>query len=557
MRRTSLAALLALFSLLIAGAATPALAAPPTPASFRLAAGGSGNTSLRVQWTGRAGITSYDLEVATDSAFAHLVKQQSVAGSSSRPSSGVVAVTVSPLKNATTFKLRVRARTGSTTSAWSTTLSASTTVHWPGNLSAVTASPGPGVGEITFRWTSDGTYTTSFHVETALTTWGLTSPDPRYGRQHTVFKVGATTRSLTLTAAQVAAAGAAVRTGNHLYYRVLALNWGTAGHHVRQSALLGIRPKPDAPASSGTEIRVASFNVLTATSTSHPWLKRAPAVARQIVAVNPGIAALQELTPGRADGKAGSTSSSHPRQTDSLLSALRAHGGSKYRLVRTTPYVKPGTPSGTQGARILYDTTKYKLLTSCHNSSSGGNYSSSCSIRLPITSGESESSRRRAAYAEFRDIATGKRFFFVSAHLSWTSSSKHSTLQRYNTLRKDQAATIASFVDRLNTRHEQVIIASDTNSWQTKSLGNGPHDYLVQHGYYDASAAVTAVNLKYPTANHFQTTLHASAQGYATQIIDMIFVKGSTGAVRFQNVMKVTDSSRPSDHNLVYADLVL
>jgi endonuclease/exonuclease/phosphatase family metal-dependent hydrolase len=557
MRRIRLAALLAFLSLVIAGSATtPALAAPPTPTSFRLASNGSGNTSLRVQWTWRAGIASYDLQVATDSSFAHLVKQQSVAGSSSSPSGGVVAVTVSGLKNATTFKLRVRARTSGVTSAWSATLSASTTVHWPGVLGGVTASPGPGVGQITFRWTSDGTYTTSFHVETALTMWSLANPDlPRYGRQHTVFKVGSTKRSLTLSAAQVTAAGAGVSTGNHFYYRVLALNWGTAGHHVRQSALLGVRPKPGAPASSGTGIRVASFNVLTAKSTSHPWLQRANDVAQQIVAVNPAIAALQELTPGRADGKSGSTAG-HARQTDSLLSALGRNGGGKYKLVRTTPYVSPGTVTGTQGARILYDKTKYQLLTSCPNSSSGGNYSSSCSIKLPIASGESESARRWAAYAEFRNRTTGKRFFFVSAHLSWTSSTNHTTRQRFNTLRRNQMATITSLIDQRNTAHEQVIVAGDMNSWQSNPYGNAPHDYLVQHGYYDASAAVTAVNLKYPTANHFQTTLQASAQSYAAQI-DMIFVKGSTGAVRFQNVMKVTDSSRPSDHNLVYADLVL
>jgi endonuclease/exonuclease/phosphatase family metal-dependent hydrolase len=557
MRRVIRVALFALLSLLIAGTAIPALAVPPTPTSFRLAANGSGNTSLRVQWTWRLGIASYDLEVATDPAFAHLVKQQSVAGSSSSPTGGVIAVSVSGLNNATIYRLRVRARTGSLTSAWSAALSAPTTVHWPGVLGGVTARPGPGIGQITVRWTSDGTYTTGFNVETALTMFGRnTSGLPRYGRQQNVFRLNRAARSLTLSSAQVAAAGAAVPTGNHLYVRVFAINWGTAGNHISQSTLLGVRPRPDAPALSGAEIRVASFNVLTATSTSHSWLKRAPAVARQIVVEDPGIAALQELTPGRADGKAGSTSSSHPRQTDSLLRALRANGGSRYHLVRTTPYVKPGTPSGIQGARILYDTTKYKLLTSCHNSSSGGNYSSSCSIRLPIASGESESARRRAAYAEFSNIATGKRFFFVSAHLSWTSSTKYSTLQRYNTLRRDQAATIASFVDRLNTGHKPVIIAGDMNSWQTKSAGNGPHDYLVQHGYYDASAAVRAVNLKYETANYFQTTQTASPQSYANQV-DMIFVKGSPGATLFENVTKRVNSARPSDHNLVYADLVL
>jgi endonuclease/exonuclease/phosphatase family metal-dependent hydrolase len=144
----------------------------------------------------------------------------------------------------------------------------------------------------------------------------------------------------------------------------------------------------------------------------------------------------------------------------------------------------------------------------------------------------------------------------VSAHLSWMSSSSASAKRRFNTLRRDQVATIASVIDRRNTAHEQVIVAGDFNSWQTNSYGNAPHDHLVRHGFYDASAAVTTVNLQYPTANHFDTTLKASPQSYAKRI-DMIFVKGSTGAKRFQNVMKRVDSARPSDHNLVYADLAL
>jgi endonuclease/exonuclease/phosphatase family metal-dependent hydrolase len=442
-------------------------------------------------------------------------------------------------------------------SATPATRAAATTVHWPGVLGGVTASPGPGVGQITFRWTSDGTYTTSFHVETALTMWSLTNPDlPRYGRQHTVFRVSPTKRSLTLSAAQVAAAGAGVSTGNHFYYRVLALNWTTAGHHVRQSALLGVRPKPGAPPASGTGIRAASFNVLSAKSTSgRPWLLRASDVAQQIVAVNPGIAALQELSPGRADGLSGSLGTV-PRQTESLLRALHANGGGKYRLVRTTPYVKPGTTTGTQGARILYDSTRYQLLPGCTDKTGGSNYSGSCAIRLPTASGESEADRRWAAYAEFRNIATGKRFLFVSVHLSLTSSTNSATLRLFNTLRRDQVATIASRIDQLNTAHEQVIFAGDMNSWQSNPYGNAPHDYLVQHGYYDASAAVTTKNLQYPTVNHFQTVQQPSGQSYAAQI-DMIFVKGSTGAKRFENVTKVTDSSRPSDHNLVYADLIL
>ena len=37
----------------------------------------------------------------------------------------------------------------------------------------------------------------------------------------------------------------------------------------------------------------------------------------------------------------------------------------KYRLVRETPYVKPGVAHGSQGTRILYDTRRYSLISNC------------------------------------------------------------------------------------------------------------------------------------------------------------------------------------------------
>ena len=75
--------------------------------------------------------------------------------------------------------------------------------------------------------------------------------------------------------------------------------------------------------------------------------------------------AIQELGPGRADGSKGTTTG-HLRQTISLERSLKSViGDSRYQLVRTTPYVKPGTNHGTQGTRILYDTRKFKLLSNC------------------------------------------------------------------------------------------------------------------------------------------------------------------------------------------------
>jgi hypothetical protein len=39
--------------------------------------------------------------------------------------------------------------------------------------------------------------------------------------------------------------------------------------------------------------------------------------------------------------------------------------------------------------------------------------------------------------------------------------------------------------------------------------------------------------------------------------LDYVMIKGSKQVLRYENVMKRVDSSRPSDHNLVVADVVL
>ena len=44
--------------------------------------------------------------------------------------------------------------------------------------------------------------------------------------------------------------------------------------------------------------------------------------------------------------------------------------------------------------------------------------------------------------------------------------------------------------------------------------------------------------------------------GFGTRI-DLVMIKGTTGANRFENVLESVDDARPSDHNLVLADLVL
>jgi endonuclease/exonuclease/phosphatase family metal-dependent hydrolase len=200
-----------------------------------------------------------------------------------------------------------------------------------------------------------------------------------------------------------------------------------------------------------TSVRIATFNVRTARAdrgTSRHWLKRAGSVAREIKSRNPGVVLLQELGPGRADGKKAKLGGA-TRQTESLLKALKSNGAGKYKLVRTTAYVRSGTEHGTQGARILYDSTRYTLLTSCRETTGGSNYNPNCGIKLPILSSDSEDHRRRAAYALFQHRSTGQRFSVASVHLDDRHGGS-SAERKYDRLRVSQMSTVYNKLASLN-----------------------------------------------------------------------------------------------------------
>lgn len=533
-----------------------ATAAAAGPSSFKVVPkSGVRNESLRLQWTWKAKITSYQLQVSTSPTFASNVKTVTVNGKKNRPSKSLMAATVSPLKNATAYHARVRSKSGSTYSAWTSVVRTATKVHTPDKITSVGYTAGPGVGEVTIRWKTGGKYTTGFAVETGLTSFSPStgSSMPRHGRSSQVVTTTGSARSITLTAAQVIAAGAPVGSANFLYFRVQAVNTGTAGTATRWYPYLRTaKPKVDPTTTVGTALRVGTFNVLSAPHTDKPWLKRAPSVAATILDEAPTVLAVQELSPGRADGKSGSTTG-HLRQTTSLEQSLAAQGGSRYKLVRTTSYVKPGTSHGTQGSRILYDTTKLQLVSDCPDVTGRETYATGCAISMP---GDTVGSRRSAAVAIFADRATGAEFVMVSAHLDSRHSSKSSTEKKYDKLRSDQVQTVLDHVGSINAEGRPVVFGGDINSWQMKYHSNAPHSLLVAGGFYDTAAAVTTVNQQYSTINHYTTTMQAAGAGVGSRL-DVVMVRGIATASRWKNVMEVKNKTRPSDHNMVVSDIVL
>ena len=430
----------------------------------------------------------------------------------------------------------------------------------PSRFTAVEAEPGPEPGEVRFTWQQDGTDTDAYVIETGLTSFSTTNPRlPEHARGSTVFTAPAEARSLTLSAAQTAAAGAPVGSANHLYYRVHAVNH-TAGGEVTTywPRLQTVAVQPATAAETGTGLRAGSFNVRTARATTdaRSWLERVPDVARTIVDHQLGVVALQELGPGRADGQLGTTQGT-PRQTDSLLTELASAGGGQYRLVRSTPYVKAGTPSATQGMRILYDASRYQLVSDCPDTAPDGTYSPSCSVVLPVRdSDDTEADRLRAAYAEFADRGTGARFFLVSVHLDHRHSTDLATEQTLDALRGAQAQAAADAVAAVNPDNVPVVLGGDLNSWQNNKVGYSAHDALVADGFYDTAAAQTQINTRYTTYNAFAETIPEPVSGFGARL-DGLLVKGVVGARTFENVMDKVDATRASDHNLIVADILL
>lgn len=307
--------------------------------------------------------------------------------------------------------------------------------------------------------------------------------------------------------------------------------------------------------SKARTLRVATFNVRTARARSdkRPWLKRAPDVAREILSRKPGVVALQELGPGRADGKKG-TLKGNTRQTTSLTNTLKRLGAGRYRLVRTTSYFAPGTKHGTQGARILYDSSRYRLLSNCPETTGKRNYNTSCAFDLPIAAGDSKNHRRSAAYAQFADRRSGQRFFVVSAHLDHRHARSNKVEARYNALRARQARAVARAIAKVNKRRLPVVFGGDINSWRTDRSRYAPARALAAAGYRDTSAVRNRVNYAYPTVNHWKVKLKPSR---AAARLDVVLAKGVERTKRYENKMAAVDHARPSDHNMGVADVVL
>lgn len=84
---------------------------------------------------------------------------------------------------------------------------------------------------------------------------------------------------------------------------------------------------------------------------------------------------------------------------------------------------------------------------------------------------------------------------------------------------------------------------------------------FVRAGYYDAMAARTKINFQYATGNGHTRTNEAISKSGVGPRADYLMLKGFRGSVLYENVINRfipgTAKITPSDHNLVFADVVI
>ncbi|WP_208740099.1 endonuclease/exonuclease/phosphatase family protein [Arthrobacter agilis] len=311
-------------------------------------------------------------------------------------------------------------------------------------------------------------------------------------------------------------------------------------------------------------LSVASFNVKCANCYSGlpeelPWRDRREAVVETITSRAPDVLGLQEASQGwlRGEDRSGSLA-----QFEDLV--MRVNDvGPEYALTNDirNNCRNPTTPAGcdyeergaSKGTRIIYNTETIEYLR-------GG------AERLPFI-GPTDN-ERYFVWGIFRQIASGREFFFGNTHLEPRSGSA------YFDLRREQASMIVDIVQRENQGDLPAILVGDFNSHRWTEPSNAPYEVMSGAGYTDPLGGTEKSPL--PDANAYVErrigTYYDSVSGFSRsagaygafgngRYIDYIFTSPMRVSV-WETVVKVDSEGDfigiiPSDHNMIRAEVEL
>jgi len=282
-------------------------------------------------------------------------------------------------------------------------------------------------------------------------------------------------------------------------------------------------------------LRVGSYNIRNGTikAGGGNWTKRRQAVADTVAGQHVAVLGLQEAT-WNIKG--------YPSGQYADLAHLLG------KAWKSTTYVGNAGPEGT---RIIYDSDEVTMLRQGYQKLAGSH---------------ANGNWRYVSWAEFRQLSSGKRFFFVNTHFLPKQNSHD-----YNS-RKSGAEQLVRIVERYNTEKLPTIIVGDFNSHKFRNPENAPYDIITRAGYIDPldniddwrggprGIAEKRINANLFTINLFHRKVMKG--NYSTGVmLDQIFVTPMRVS-EWETVARLDSSGRfigviPSDHNMIRATVYL
>lgn len=405
-------------------------------------------------------------------------------------------------------------------------------VHRAGDLGSL---GGSGPFSLAISNTADGkikvTWRTKFRPR-AISAWRVATATSRSMDQHVkVVRLGKYRRSAVIPHASLVTPAS----GDYTFVKLYLVRPVGTSPRISGSATLWIQAPVTVTPTAPNRVTVATFNVRTwngETSHSVPtaWANRRARVYSTILNSGAGVVALQEAS-GSANLGYGPL-----RQRAEIVSNL----GNGWQLVDDGYYVHPATPgtvTGLQGTRIIYDSDDYDLIE--HGYLDAGKPAGSNKIAwIP--------------WARLEQKATGTRFWVLSAHLT-VEQDPAGGPYKMSELRVAETRKIIAKVNTIRAAHptEQVVVMGDMNSTIYTRPDNAVKREFVKYGFYDAFASDVITNAAWPTTNNFVFPVTPSPHRR-----DYILTKGPLpGAFSFKNVAYNSSSQLASDHYMQLATL--
>lgn len=486
------------------------------------------NRSVKLQWTKVAGATSYAAKWSTDSHF-------------SKPVWGTVSGTtlsVGKLTPATTYYLVVAAKNASGSGRYSSTLQLKLKPQSVGTFSSVSATPTPTGLRVSFSAVPNAS---DYRVRWSAGPNENRVPDrwnEHYSPWFTAFgKTGTLTYDVPMSASDLTS----TPHGNPIYARLQARNTYFDKTYVRKSSQVSAWPAPTKPASTGTTLRVASYNVMCSgcePAGGKPWATRVKALSTVIQAAAPDV-----LTALEASGPSGSSANREAYQD------LDAHLGS-LQLTDASAAPKGVTEAGT---RIYYNPAKLTLRKQ-------GYLLGVKDYRTYPASTAKNTSIPWAAFSTKEQ--PGRRFIVVAAHFALPSASYGASAKKG--LLGDNSAQLVAALNQLvaadsDLKGIPVVLGGDLNDHRyPENETDGAQPTLVRGGFYDSSASLRRSGTDKPTYNSFKGAADQVSDPNRDGLrIDYLMTRGISGSLDFNNVWNPGTTVLPSDHNLISTTLRL